>query len=387
MRHDLAGDFILVAASILSGYIGWSGHVLLLPAACVFPVIWARASNRATAALVSAAYFLTASRGLPQGVAAFYTSDLFPGLLLWLAASLSFVLVHAVLWASDSAYLLVRYFLSLLLMALPPFGITGWGHPITAAGVLFPDWGWWGLIAMTAGLLGLVSTKWPAAATAIGGVWLWSAATWTELPVADGWRGVDVQMGASLGRKADLQHQRDLIAMVVDAADQGIRVVVLPESALGFWTPTVEHLWMEGLFGNEMTVIAGGAVVARIGYDNVLVVISRKGGRVLYRERMPVPGSMWQPWRIWFGEDGGANAHFFASPVVEVDGQRLAPLICYEQLLVWPVLQSMLGDPDVIVAVGNGWWTADSSIVAIQRASALAWARLFNKPLVISFNI
>jgi hypothetical protein len=47
----------------------------------------------------------------------------------------------------------------------------------------------------------------------------------------------------------------------------------------------------------------------------------------------------------------------------------------------------MLHDPDVIVAVGNGWWTAGTSIVAIQRASATAWARLFGKPLILSFNI
>jgi apolipoprotein N-acyltransferase len=73
--------------------------------------------------------------------------------------------------------------------------------------------------------------------------------------------------------------------------------------------------------------------------------------------------------------------------MVELNGRKLAPLICYEQLVVWPVLQSMLHDPDVIVAVGNGWWTAGTSIVAIQRASATAWARLFGKPLILSFNI
>jgi K+/H+ antiporter YhaU regulatory subunit KhtT len=62
-------------------------------------------------------------------------------------------------------------------------------------------------------------------------------------------------------------------------------------------------------------------------------------------------------------------------------------LICYEQLIVWPVLQSMLEKPDIIVAVGNGWWTSGTSIVAIQRASAVAWAKLFAKPLVLSFNM
>ncbi|BAP81946.1 conjugal transfer protein TraB (plasmid) [Bradyrhizobium diazoefficiens] len=76
----------------------------------------------------------------------------------------------------------------------------------------------------------------------------------------------------------------------------------------------------------------------------------------------------------------------FANPVVESAGHRVAPLICYEQLLVWPVLQSMLHSPDVLVAIGNDWWTAGTNMLAIQRASTEAWARLFGLPLVLSFN-
>jgi len=87
------------------------------------------------------------------------------------------------------------------------------------------------------------------------------------------------------------------------------------------------------------------------------------------------------------GKTGGAIAQFFANPVVSVGGQRVAPLICYEQLIIWPVLQSMLHNPDLVIAVGNDWWTKGTSITAIQRASTEAWARLFDKPLVMSFNI
>ncbi|MNV81839.1 Carbon-nitrogen hydrolase [compost metagenome] len=122
------------------------------------------------------------------------------------------------------------------------------------------------------------------------------------------------------------------------------------------------------------------------GYDNVLVQISNQRARVIYRERMPVPGAMWQPWRQLAGESGGAQAHFFANPVVNIAGKRTAPLICYEQLIVWPILQSILHDPDIILAVGNGWWTTGTSIVDIQRMSVEAWARLFGKPFVMSFN-
>ncbi|MBY5760198.1 conjugal transfer protein TraB [Rhizobium leguminosarum] len=386
MRRDPFAIALLAALAIFAGCAAWSGHVLLLPVALAFPSLWSIAPTRLAAGSVSAGYFLAASRGLPQGVATFYASDLWPGLVLWLVASLSFVAVHTVLWTTVEAKRPLRYLAAAILMAVPPFGITGWAHPVTAAGVLFPGWGWWGLAAMTAGLIGLVTRIWPAAAIALAGFWLWSAATWTAPNLAEGWHGVDLELGASLGRDPGLQRQRDLIATVRSHASGSMPVVVLPESALGYWTPTVDRLWTKALAGTDVTVIAGATLVDAHGYNNLLVAISSKGGRVLYRERMPVPGAMWQPWRSWWGETQGARADFFANPVVDLDGRRLGPLICYEQLIVWPVLQSLLHDPDIIVAVGNGWWTSGTSIVAIQRANAVAWARLFDKPLVISFN-
>lgn len=373
--------------------------MLFLPVAAIFPVLWTMAPSRSIAALVAAGYFLAACRGLPQGVANFYAADLWPGLVLWAVASVSFVSVHAALWmkrgdefasgkrGADSARA-VRYLSAMALTGLPPFGITGWAHPLTAAGVLFPGWEWWGLCAMAAGLLIMTTRLWPAAAVILGGFWLWSAATWTQPELTPGWMAVDLKHGGTFGRDGSLASQRDLIDTVRKAAEAGedVRVAVLPESALGFWTPSVARVWQEGLRGSNLTVIAGAAVIDPRGYDNVMVALSADAASVLYRERMPVPGSMWQPWLRWTGQGGGARAYFFANPVVEVEGVTIAPLICYEQLIVWPVLQSMLHSPEVIVAVGNGWWTENTAIVAIQKASAIAWARLFGLPIVMAFN-
>ncbi|WP_233284916.1 conjugal transfer protein TraB [Agrobacterium tumefaciens] len=388
---------MLIAVSVACGWIAWSGHVQTLPVAVLFPALWAMSPSRLTAVLVSAGYFLAASRGLSQGVANFYGADLWPGLLLWIAASLSFIGVHAALWKGRSEgksagegragmAIAARYLAAAMLMGLPPLGITGWAHPLTATGVLFPGWGWWGLGAMTAGLAMMTSRHWPAAAMVLGGFWLWSAATWTSPNLPEGWKGVDLEQGQKLGRDGSLDHHRDLIATVRAAAGEKTRFVILPESALGFWTPTIERQWREGLRGGNITVIAGAAVINPRGYDNVMVAISADEARILYRERMPIPFSMWQPWRAWTSQGGGARAYFFGNPVVDVEAERIAPLICYEQLLLWPILQSMLTSPEIVVATGNGWWTEGTSIVALQKASVIAWAKLFNRPLVTAFN-
>jgi hypothetical protein len=378
---------LLTVAAIGAGWLGWSGFVLALPLCLAFPILWSMAPSRTSAALVSAAYFLAASRGLPQGVATFYGSDLLPGLILWIVASSGFVLVHTVLWtAKHGLHRPLRYLAASTLMAVPPFGILGWAHPLTAAGVLFPGCGWFGLAALATGLAALTTWFRPVATLTLSGFWAWSAASWTPLDLPVGWKNVDLEYGASLGRDKSLDRQVSLAGAALAEFRKGNQIIVLPESAIGFWTPTVERVWQRALKGSNGLVVAGASAVVDGGYDNVLVAITKDGGKIIYRERMPVPGSMWQPWRAWFGESGGARAHFFDNPILDIGGTRVAPLICYEQLIVWPILQSMAEDPAIIIAVGNGWWTAGTSIVGIQNASAVAWARLFDKPLVISFN-
>jgi len=373
--------FLAVAAGV--GAVGWSGEVLLLPVACLFPALWAFAPTRLVAGLVSMAYFMAASRGLPAGVSIFYASDIWIGLGLWIAASLLFVTVHTVLWSPKPGWHRpLRYLAAWALMSVPPFGIVGWASPITAAGVLFPGWGWAGLAATAASLSAMTTRVWPLAGVAISLAWVVSAVTWTDPEPPEGWVGIDTAFDYQVaGNHADYAQHTKTIGLVRRAAENGAGTVVLPESALGIWTPTTERLWSRNVADLRVVVAGGAVVVNESGYDNVMIELTGEGARVLYRERMPVPISMWRPWA-----SGGASAQFFGDPTGRFAGTSIAPLICYEQLIVWPILQSMLLGPDVIVATGNGWWTGDTNIVPIQRASAKAWAVLFNLPLVIAFN-
>lgn len=369
------------------GWVGWSGYALTLPMALVFPALWAASRKRLTAAAVAAGYFLAASRGLPQGVASFFSTSVWAGILLWGAASLGFVAVHAALWsARRGRWIAFRYLIAAVLMAVPPFGIAGWAHPVTAAGILFPGWGWWGLATAVALLLIMTTRAWPVSAAGLAGLWIWSAASWPTLSATSGWVGIDTALSSALGEGNALDQHRALAGLAARAADGGARVIVFPEGGLGVLTTTVARFWSDALAGRAVTVISGAALLDADGYDNAMVAIDAAGARVLYRARMPVPVSMWQPWRAWLGESGGARATFFADPIVDIADRKVAPLICYEQLLIWPVLQSMQGRPDAIVAIANGWWAAGTSVPDIQNATLEAWARLFAIPLVTAFN-
>ncbi|MBC2775808.1 conjugal transfer protein TraB [Rhizobium sp. AQ_MP] len=387
MRRDWLETLLLVFLSAAIGALGWSGHVALLPAALFFPLLWAKAEDRWTALLVSSAYFLSASRGLPIGASTYFAADFWMGLALWLVSALAFVLIHTLLWTARHGWQRpLRYSVVLVLTGLPPFGITGWAHPLTAAGVLFPGFGWTGLSMTVLILSYLIARPGLRSALLLAGLWLWSAVFWTDPALPKGWQGVDLSMGASLGRDPSLRRHTDLSALVLESYGAGASVIVLPETALGFWTPVIERFWQNVLKDRAVSVMAGAAVVTEEGYDNVLLLLDSQGGRIFYRQRMPVPIAMWRPWERFSVDPGGTLARFFAKPVVKISGTRIAPLICYEQLLLWPVLHSMFYDPEVIVLTGNGWWTTGTNIIAVQQASAAAWASLFGKGLVTAFN-
>lgn len=373
--------------SIAIGWIGWSGEVLTLPLALLFPALWAWAPNRMTAAAVAAGYFLSSSRGLPEGVASYFSTSVWAGIVLWFSASLGFVAVHAVLWTGRPGWWrALRFLAAAVLMSVPPFGIVGWAQPITAAGVLFSGWGWSGFAATAAALAVMTTRAWPFAAIIVGGCWLWSAIAGGASPTPPGWKGIDTALSAVLGSGGALDQHRRLADVVRAQALNGAKIVVLPESTLGPLTPTVERVWTDALTGLDVTIIAGAVVIDPEGYDNAMVAIDRRGATILYSARMPVPISMWQPWRAWAGMAGGARARFFADPIIDVAGHRVAPLICYEQLLVWPILQSAWHRPDTVVAIANGWWATGTSVPAIQHAVVEAWARLFGLPLVTALN-
>lgn len=373
---------ILVVASAIVGVVGWSGNPLTLPMAMVFPALWSLAGSRAGAAAIAATYFLGASRGLPEGVSIFFGSDLLLGLALWVIASIAFVAVHAACWtAQDVWHAPFRYFIANALMSLPPLGILGWANPLTAAGIVFPGWGWLGL-AMAMALLMLATTKHRLSAVAVVGVFaLASAVLWVEPESRRGWVGIDTNFSAGREQYADYQQQIATLGLVKAAAADGASLVVLPESTLGIWTPTTEALWAASLQGVPVTVIAGGVVLRTDGYENLMITVTSAGSNIAYRQRIPVPVSMWQPWSA-----GGADADFFRNAVVELTGVRLAILLCYEQLLLWPVLHSMWMQPDIMAATGNAWWTGSTNILPIQRAASVAWARLFNLPLTTAYN-
>ena len=113
--------------------------------------------------------------------------------------------------------------------------------------------------------------------------------------------------------------------------------------------------------------------------DNTLLIMGAET-RTFY-QRVPVPIAMWRPFRR-----GSVPLRLGSPGVLTIDHQRAAVLICYEQMLTYPILASMLQNPTLIVGISNTFWVDRSTIRRYQRNALRAWAKLFGLAYLSAIN-
>lgn len=91
---------------------------------------------------------------------------------------------------------------------------------------------------------------------------------------------------------------------------------------------------------------------------------------------------MWKP----FGSQDNTALRFTGPATFQLANDRAAVLICYEQLLAWPILQSALDQPTLLLGIANDYWCRGTRIDAAQQACMKAWARLFSLPMLTATN-
>jgi apolipoprotein N-acyltransferase len=136
-----------------------------------------------------------------------------------------------------------------------------------------------------------------------------------------------------------------------------------------------------GCRGKTLLIGAGQPISGSARYYNSVVIVGHHA-RPAFHQRIPVPGGMWNPFR----PESGVALNLFSPGTVDIGGERAAILICYEQLLTWPVLRSAIERPTLLVAISNEAWTAATVVPRIQHTCVRAWARPFGLPVVSAIN-
>lgn len=407
-----------------------TGHPVGLAAAAGMPIACLLAASRKAAFESTLGYYTAGLWPMIPGLQRYIGSSAGPLIpfAIWVFAAILLSVPWTVAWAGRPAKYVWRVPLAFIATTIPPLGIIGFISPLTAAGFLFPSTGWAGLgaVALLPGVL--LAARGTASRVRVAAGCLAFAAcgflaisgrvgTPVEASTIPGWVGVNTHVGDVS------QPFRDYAAAAFiqqKAAESPARVLIFPEFIVPRWSEATEAFWRRTLDRcrkrNQILVIGAGMPFnARIRNDrpafdfaaaiealesrdssslattkafvgsspesveNTVLVLGASSG-ALY-QRVPVPIGMWRPF-----SNVSVPLRVNGPGVIEIDHQRAAVLICYEEILTFPVLASMLRHPTAIIGISNSFWFDETTIPDYQAAALRGWARLFRLPLFMAVN-
>jgi apolipoprotein N-acyltransferase len=233
-----------------------------------------------------------------------------------------------------------------------------------------------------------------------------------------GWVAVDTHFGAvSHGVPNPLAEYQAAQEIQREALSRPAKVIVFPETIVPYWTASTEAFWeptLAALHANGRTILVGARIpvsgapgglapdlatsmavlrganaihpsrtidapIWRPRYANAMVVRGAQAAVVL--QRIPVPIAMWNPFR-----PDNAQLSFFGPSLVQIGNERAGIVICYEQLIAWPLVMTMIQHTTVLVAPANDYWAVSTTIPRFQRMAMRSWARLFGIPYLFAVN-
>jgi hypothetical protein len=399
-RLFTATTWLPVVLAAAAGGLGYSGVDMWLAVAPLTVLAWGMSRSRWQAFAVSVVYYALAGRGLFHGGGVFFAGvesslaqSLVWGGFVWLVPSIILGAVWGLCWSRR--HLSIRLVACLVIISVPPVGQIGWASPIASAGILFPGLGWFGLSCVVALLIvlcevgmilsnrgrsGLHLRLIASSAIALAVLSGVSNVSYRPTHRPDHWISVQTHVHNTDGYEA-LRIVQDALS---EATKAGARVVVFPEAVGGDWG--LNRLFLKGIESDledrGVTAIIGAdrAIDQRL-HVNALMTIGKEGGQE-WPDRAPVPLGMWNP----LSSNRHVVADWNGTGVRSIDGREAMYLICYEQLLIWPVLRSFLYRPTVIIGASNLWWANGTTIPGIQKATLNAWGRLFSVPVLLSVN-
>ena len=377
---------IISLTGMFIAYISWSLSVELTIFSSLLFFAYFYINQRSYLFTLILSYYLFSSRGLLIGTENYYDS-IYIATLIWLLSALLTTSVWITIWSSYQTKRLLLFPIMLTLLIVPPIGFISWVNPIISSAIVFPKFGFLGIAFYLLSLYLvtlLLKDKSRTTQTIIIILILFiSSAIYT--PIKKQKQNILYPINSNLKYKnqavdflGDYRRQKKLLLL---ANRSKYNNLLFHENALGSFNQNSMMIWER--LDNNKTILAGATIYHKRvgGYDNVLMEITHNSYKTIYKQRVPVPISMWKPWI-----EQGAKAYPFQNPTVEYQQSRVGVFICYEQLLTYTYLHTMFYEPKYIIGISNLWWVEDESIGIIQKRSLELWGRLFGKKIYYSEN-
>ena len=406
-------------AGAVLGWLVWQRLVLGFGALWLIPLGWgATAAPLEAGALMAGYYGATLSGSI---VALTLFEGPWAGVPGWAACTALLAAPWALARAGHvasrfpQAGVPLRYLTALVLVSLPPLGALGMASPWVAATASLPGLGLWGLVLTlpVSALLAYLGARLRESVTSMRAgehrVWRPFALSAAALALLVSYGETAWPVSAPPARLITLnthnwepagkpargrvlrQNRRLILDLAAHIARMPAHTTfVLPEDAAVHWSPFTAWAWWPlalKAYRHHDTVALG--VYMRPAHDtekrDALLLMGRHAGLVTARQPMPV--TEWLPFT-----SGGARAHWMRFGPTRAFGPPAAVLICYEQLLVWPVAEAFMGSarPQVLIGASDHWWiepdALDATEARMQARVLRAWGRLYGVPVILADN-
>lgn len=369
------------------GATAWNGHLATIPLSLLILLLLGFQQTRTRALGLMVSYYAGATWQLIPGTATFFGHHASPvhGVLLWVGTSLLLGVAWLPLWSQKRNTRLYTIPMAISLVSVPPFGLIGIASPLTASGILFPGMAWFGLL-LTLLVCGLLAS-YPVWSVAVAIVFSLPAQLLyrTPQPPSD-WQTVSTRFGG-VGLDTPNPVTEYVVARSIQetALSSPARVIIFPETVVSNWNEATDAFWdrtLERLNRDGKTILVGANVSdARTPHYFNAIVIRGADRQRDFLQRIPIPIAMWAP----YGKRG-VPLRLDGAGTRDIAGRRTAVLICYEHLLIWPILTSFAQHPTVLLGIANDYWARETSVAAIQRSCLTSWARLFHVPMLWAEN-
>ena len=383
---NTARTTLLFAASAAIGGAGWSGRPALNYFALLFPFLYLQTRRRLDT-LCAPLYYAAATWIVIPGAHSFFQTGRNPvlPLLIWIVlvalSAAPWLLFYSRQWLELSAVV------ALTVLALPPLSLVTVAHPLIAAGRWFPGTRWFGL-GLPIILIAAYRRFGPYMTIAI----LISASVVTHARFV---RPISDPHIVAVNTAFDGQPSQDDFGSVLEGQEQKIQrialshpdtLLIFPESVIPAWNSMHEARWASTfaqLKQQHTGLLMGTTIPIPNTEANRNVLLSRGfTERLSYVERVPVPLGMWR----LGDEHKGFPLMLHFPPAIRVWNRRAGVLMCYEQLIFWPAVQTLARQPDMLLAPSNVYWASGTTIPAVQHVAAQDWADLWAIPLYEASN-
>jgi apolipoprotein N-acyltransferase len=377
---------MLFAISGAIGGAGWSGRPSLHYFALLFPVVYLQ-SRRRLDSLSAIFYYAAATWVVVPGSEGFFPSGRNPLLPILIWVALTGLGAAPWIFFYNRRWLPVSAIAAVIVLALPPLSLVTVAHPLIAAGQWFPGTRWFGL-CLPLVLIAAYRQLGHLARIAI----LIGAFIVTHVRFA---RPSPDPRIVVVNSEFDITPEQHLSGSTLEIQEASLQrtalahpnaLVILPESIIPNWSPSHEARWAHtfALLKEQHTGLLIGTTIPISNTEANRNILLSRGftERLSYVQRVPVPLGMWQ-----FGsEHNGFPLMLRFPPTIRIWNRRAGVLICYEQLIVWPALQTLAHNPELLIAPSNVYWASNTTIPAIQHITAQDWADLWSIPLYEASN-